>query len=272
MFLIDDTSSSVTRPRSLAHRRQLKSAFLNMLRVHRTTTDVRVAALRHGAILPANREWFRFILTDQERKDLGGRRGGPYMFSPDPNAPGRLLTNPVAPFKAPSQLSPTLVAKAIEYLDIRGLAEYLYPGIDLARQMIEEECPPGPGTPTPTPPGAGTPTPTAKPWCQRKVIVVLGDGDPGLAAADYYGTVARVQGKFPEQLLDRVKAAGIALHTLCAGNACTEKISRSDWWHGHSGACSNSRSAAIVCVAYRGGDLMRELAEYTGGEFHGYVP
>ena len=107
--------------------------------------------------------------------------------------------------------------------------------------------------------------------------MILGDGDPGLTAADYYGADAGVPGELPKQLLDQVKAAGIALHTLCVGGACPLNIVRySDWLHSFFEVCPVPSWYGIGshrCVAARGGDLMRDLAEYTranGGACHGY--
>ena len=268
VFLIDDTSSLDGR------KPQLKQAFNTMLNGIKTDHNVRVAALRHG-----HDHVFRTSLSASERVNLGGRRGGPYMFSPVPTPqltpqltpqrrPIRLLTNPTPPFKTPGQLlAGTTVTDAIDDLDLTGRTEYLYPGIALAREMIEKEC--LPPTPSSTP-GVGTPTPTPKPWCSHKVIVVLGDGDPGLSDNDYHASSPRVHDVLPEKELDKIAGLGIELHTVCIGN-CTWEIIRFS-----ASRLYNSLPRIIHrgfwYTGYRGGDVMREIAKYTGGEFHGHVP
>ena len=72
-----------------------------------------------------------------------------------------------------------------------------------AQMMLTRECPHGVDL-------------TAKPWCQRKVIVVLGDGDPGLtpAGADYFAASSE---HLPMNLLQSLNDADIEVHALTLG-------------------------------------------------------
>ena len=251
VYLFDDTASLYGQTS------QLKRSLLRLLATYKTTPDVRVAALRHGGVSRGVQ------IYSEIYNNLGGRRGGPYMFSPDPSKrSGNLLKNPQEPFKAPSQLSRTLIKNAIDDLSLGGDAEFLYPAINLAGRMIKQECPENVNL-------------AVKPWCKRKIIVVLGDGEPGLASGDYYPDVGKSPGELPEVLLDRINRNDVKLHTLCIGDACLVNIARETdtlrRLHFFPVACPPTRNS-YVCLGFRGGDLMRELAEYTGGKYHGYVP
>ena len=87
-----------------------------------------------------------------------------------------------------------------------GCIELLYPGIYEAMDLIRTECPVSVDL-------------TVKPWCGRKVIVALGDGDPGAAAQKYF-SVPYPDGDFPDQLLSDVNDAGIAVNTICVDAFC----------------------------------------------------
>ena len=260
VYIIEDTGKLVYTCPGL--KGKLKRMFLDLLA--RNPANVRLAALRHGAKTQT------YVLKMQDRKYLGGRSGGPYMFSPNPK-------NPKDPFRAPSQIANATVTDAIDALVFSDTDEYLYPAIDLAWEMIKTECPPpAAGTPTP-PPATGTPTPTPKPWCKHKIIVILGRGEPGKAADDYFHKTQQLTDVLPEELLERLKDLNIKLHTLCLGRVtCQHKQYFRP--HGHAYGPPNryytntATPKHLRDTGYRGGDIMRELATRTGGTFHGVVP
>lgn len=248
VYLIDDTMSQ------RGSKALLKPAFLKLLSDWKDPLDhVRVAALRHTNI--------NTRLDPVHYDSLGGERYGPYMFSPDPHNPGQLLRYPSDPFKAVATLSDTLVADAIDDLDAVWSNEFLYAGIDLARRAIEKECP-----------KSDHDLLLNKPWCYRKVIVVLGDGDPGTTRYHQY---VNLHDKLATDVLNRVNDYDIEVHTLCFGSACDNDISYwNAWnvkWHYFHRLCPTRYPDHHRCI-YRGGDLMRKIAEYTGGKFYGVVP
>ena len=244
VYLIDDTGSQ----RHL--REELKRIFLKLLADHQATADVRVAALVHGDIARPLNSRYTTILWDTERFTLGRGSGGPHMFG--------------SGFKDPKDITPTDVINGINGLTLSAAREYLYPGIALAEKMMIKECPKPTPTPTvtaspiatPTP----TPTPTPRPWCQRKVIVILGDGNPGRAHSDYY---LYSGSEMPDALMRAVRAADIALHTLCLGTACTNHIHITPGTRAHY-------DLPTCCARYKGADIMKKLAElsYKGGKHY----
>ena len=90
--------------------------------------------------------------------------------------------------------------------------EQLYPGIMAAKEMIEVECPKDVDL-------------VAKPWCQRKVIVALGDGDPGMSwtNTDYF---PQPDAYLPTNLLSGLKKAEIQVDTLCVREWCKDEMYR----------------------------------------------
>ena len=260
VFLIDD-SGNVRWGGAPARIQGLKDGFRKLLAKYRDPADnVRVAALMHGVTRTYDRP-----INDQEQRDLGGRRGGPYIFSPDPDGPGPFSIDPAAPFKALDQLTDTMVTDAIDLLVMAGGDALTYAGIDLAREAIISECPTNVDL-------------TLKPWCHRKVIVVLSGGDPGWGHSKYYATNPKLPGELPEKLLDDVKDAGIKLDTICLAHYdCDEMFIirfHIDYVHrGYRcarGFCPPREGDDYTCLGYRGGDVMRELAERTGGTFYGF--
>ena len=227
----------------ISSKAQLKAAFLKMLDDHQGTGNVWVAALKHGGRISGG-------LTEQKRRTLGVSGGNPYLFGNK--------------FQALNNLPRAMVIKAMDDLASSSYSdELLYPGIDLARWMIERECSPAVGT--------LTPTPTPKPRCKRKVIVVLGDGAPGIAAEDYF---ANSHDDLAGELLNRVKDAGIELHSLCIGYLCRSYIIRAGRYRYYAvryNCPPYDPNVSGHCIGYRGGDVMRELAERSGGKFYGVV-
>lgn len=232
VYLIDDTGSQINL------RIQLNLLFARLLNDHGTTPNVRVAALVHGSS-PENH-----TLRPEERKTLGRGPAGPHMFG--------------SGFKAPRDISRVAISNAVNSLTLNRGNEYLYPAIDLGREMIESECP-------------ATVNLSQKPWCESKVIVVLGDGRPGKAADDYFADASERDGvddELPEKLLARVKAAGIKVNTICLGAACVHELIRVDGarYYYDLPTCQGIQDK---CIGYSGADLMQKLAELTGGKYHG---
>ena len=141
-------------------------------------------------------------------------------------------------------------------LTLNGGYEQLYPGIMVAWEMIEDECPPGVDL-------------VAKPWCQRKVIVALGDGDPGASPlnTDYF---PQPDAYLPTNLLSGLQKAGIRVDTLCTGRECEGKISRCKWGKWGKGIAF---FAVGVCrpspADLLGREIMEAISSHTDGEYHG---
>ena len=256
MYIINDTD--------YIQKKNLKPPFLYLLAANKRTPNVRVAALKHGDGLGSHlpRKYPSYSLSTPERNDLGGRPGGPYMFSPNPK-------DPTDPFKDPSLLADATITAAINPLVFAGADEYLYPAIDLARRMIIAECPRGVDL-------------TAKPWCYHKVIMLLGRGEPGKAADDYFHQGPQLDGvhdELPEALLDQLNHpdVNIKLHALCVANgSCRNKIYRLRDVYPQYAPYRYYTFASIPRlrwdIGYRGADILRELATQTGGVFHGSYP
>ena len=86
-----------------------------------------------------------------------------------------------------------------------GITNSFYSAIMAAWEMIKDECPPGVDL-------------DVKPWCERKVIMALGDGDPGVSpmnADDFPQPYA--DAFLPTNLLSGLQKAGIRVDTLCVG-------------------------------------------------------
>ena len=142
--------------------------------------------------------------------------------------------------------------------------EQLYPGIMAAWKMIEEECPPGDDL-------------TAKPWCQRKVIVALGDGDPGMSPSntDYFPQ-PYADAFLPTNLLSGLKKAGIRVDTLCVGKRCKLRMRRCEdpkpGLTKFAPECPSPPAGPLgseIPAGLLGGEIMEALSSQTDGEYHG---
>ena len=147
------------------------------------------------------------------------------------------------------------------HMKFRGCLEQLFPAIDKAMEEILRLCPEGVDT-------------NRNPWCQRKVIMVLGDGDPGAVPQQYY-TQPYPNGKLPDKLLKEVKDAGIAVHTYCISQACLYPLRQCggfpdprfvDLRRGH--CVSSGPEIRIANFAY---EIMEQIAAATGGVYHGRI-
>ena len=232
VYLIDDTGSQKLI------REQLRRIFLKLLAVHGTTADVRVAALVHGDIARVGSQKYHTGLFPHERNTLGRGNRGPHLLAPG--------------FKEPKDISPQDVTDGINNLKLLAHREYLYPGIALAEHIITVECPAG----------------SAKNWCKRKVIVILGDGNPGRGATDYF--YPHSYSDLPEKLLYDVRIAEIELHTLCLGAACTNQIVRIPDGQKFYYDPKPPNCITEECTGYTGTDIMKELAKrsYNKGKFY----
>ena len=174
---------------------------------------------------------------------------GPNHFPPP--AVERLKKN-LFDFSLPADI-PVDTLRAELTFNYNTAYEQLYPGIMVAWEMIKEECPPGVDL-------------VAKPWCQRKVIVALGDGDPGMSLTntDYF---PQPDAYLPTNLLSGLKKAEIQVDTLCAGGDCEDGMYRCNdrrpdiTWFGSE--CSSPPAGL------RGREIMAALSLQTGGVYHG---
>ena len=180
VYLIDDADS----PSDI--RENLKFAFMQLLATHGGNSTIRIAALAHGGSGSPTRT----PLNRDERITLGGSNY-PDLFGG---------------FKAPGHISPRAVTNAIDNLTLSHTSEFLYPGIELARQRINLLCSGSSGA-----------------WCQRRIIVILGDGIPGKAADEYFETASD---ELPKKLLQDIDDDGIELHLACIGVGCRNDITR----------------------------------------------
>ena len=132
--------------------------------------------------------------------------------------------------------------------------EQLYPGIMAAKEMIEVECPKDVDL-------------DVKPWCQRKVIVVLGDGEPGTSpeSTDYFPQ-PYADVLLPTNLLSGLKNAGIQVDTLCIGWWCQFRVGRSELKEGRYWFYSGLRTSTPNLL---GSELMEAISSQTGGVYHG---
>lgn len=174
VYVIDVTSSQQVR------RDEMLAAFERLIADHQSTPDVRVAAIKHGYASHYSGE-DSDIVPVPEAEDLKNN-----LFGLRP--PGAV---PLASLKDKK----TGIALSRAH-------EQLYPAIDAARLMIEDEC-------------QGFDL-TTKPWCRNKVIVAMGDGDPGVSRTDgnYYDS-ANPKTPLPENLLSSLSVAGVRVDTLC---------------------------------------------------------
>ena len=215
-------------------RQELERIFLKLLAVHKTTPDVRVLALKHGGNIPRT----IIPLTWQEQDTLGTSGGiAPYLF--DRN------------FKEPKDLPPKAITDAVGGLALNRRNEYLYPAVDKALRDIEGFCSYG------------------DPWCDRKIVVVLGDGRPGRAHSRYFDPPDGIDDEIPEKLLRSVKRAGVELHTICMGPACNHEIIRVDGlrYYYDKPTCPVPPSKD-KCLDLDGSAVMGNLAFYTNGTYY----
>ena len=168
------------------------------------------------------------------------------------------IKNSLFAFRPPDD---TLVNTLRKKLSFNNGVEQLYPGIMAAWKMIEDECPPGDDL-------------TAKPWCERKVIVALGDGAPGTSPvnADYFPE-PYADAYLPTNLLSGLKNAGIRVDTLCVGYLCEYKMGKcNDPLPGTAlapGITWFTRSCVSSTASLRGREIMEALSTHTDGEYHG---
>ena len=167
------------------------------------------------------------------------------------------LKNNLFAFRPPDD---TLVNTLQGKLSLDNMVELLYPGIMAAWKMIEDECPPGVDL-------------VARPWCERKVIVALGDGDPGMSwtNTDYF---PQPDAYLPTNLLSGLKKAEIQVDALCVGRVCEDRIiSCNDvkpgrTWFGSSSDYSMSKCPTSPADPL-GREIMEALSTHTGGVYHG---
>ena len=146
--------------------------------------------------------------------------------------------------------------------------EQLYPGIMAAKEMIEEECPRDVDL-------------VANPRCQRKVIVALSDGHPGVSpeSTDYFPQ-PYADVLLPTNLLSGLKKAGIQVDTLCIGYLCEYKMGKcgsnpvqgyAAFGPGSLSWCTsiNLKTPDNNKAHLRGREIMEELSSHTGGVYHG---
>ena len=170
------------------------------------------------------------------------------------------LKNSLFAFRPPDD---TLVNTLRKKLSFNNGVEQLYPGIMAAWEMIDDECLPGDLVAT-------------KPWCEHKVIVVLGGGDPGVFPTNkHYFRQPYADANLPTNLLSGLNKAGIKVDTLCVGSVCEARISsRCEWIKGstHIGPPSLFVSWCLASPAdLLGSKIMQELSSRTGGDYHGIV-
>ena len=138
--------------------------------------------------------------------------------------------------------------------------EQFYSAIMAAWEMIKDECPPGVDL-------------DVKPWCERKVIMALGDGDPGVSpmnADDFPQPYA--DAFLPTNLLSGLKNAGIRVDTLCVGERCKLRMRRykdpepglTAFGPEYPGFLGSEIPAGLL-----GSELMEAISSQTGGVYHG---
>ena len=161
------------------------------------------------------------------------------------------IKNSLFAFRPPDD---TLVNTLRKKLSFNNGVEQLYPGIMAAWKMIEDECPPGDDL-------------TAKPWCERKVIVALGDGTPGTSPvnADYFPE-PYADAYLPTNLLSGLKNAGIRVDTLCVGYWCEFGVGRSELTKGRYRFDFFFSTPPADPL---GREIMEALSTHTGGVYHG---
>ena len=160
------------------------------------------------------------------------------------------LKNSLFAFRPPDD---TLANTLRGELSFSHYYEQLYPGIMAAWKMIEVECPKDVDL-------------DAKPWCERKVIVALSDGDPGMSwtNADYF---PQPDAFLPTNLLSGLQKAGIRVDTLCTGRDCEIRMGRCEWvkkviiaWF--QAGCSSPPAGLL------GREIMAAISDHTGGKHH----
>ena len=161
------------------------------------------------------------------------------------------IKNSLFAFRPPDD---TLVNTLRKKLSFNNGVEQLYPGIMAAKEMIEVECPKDVDL-------------DVKPWCQRKVIVALGDGEPGTSPvnADYFPE-PYADAFLPTNLLSGLKKAGIQVDTLCISRWCKIGVGRSELKKGRYWFDSGFRTSTPNLL---GREIMEALSTHTDGEYHG---
>ena len=154
-------------------------------------------------------------------------------------------------FKAPKDVP---LAKINEVDGKGGGREQLYPAIEAARRMLQDECPAGVDM-------------ESKPQCQRKVIVVIGDGDPGISStdSDYFAAPNDYKTKVAEALLTRVEKSDIRVDTICIDKqSCHRGMFVKQVWEGTVEFYSASHTTGAL---YTGDYVLRNIAKDTGGTY-----
>lgn len=191
-------------------------------------SDVRIAALRHtdaGAICPPR----------NTSVDLS--RGVAEVFS----------------FREPKDVRGGSIGAGMKF---SGCLEFLYPGLDQAKDKILGLCPAG----------------STDAWCQRKVIMVLGDGDPGAAPQRYY-KAAYPNDIFPKQLLENITNAGIVVNAGCVGVGCATPVKQCDGfpdprvYEDPAFPCTGGQTN----VTSRAEDILVGIASLTKGKYYGVL-
>ena len=225
VYLLDDSGSL-----SL-YQNALYSAFRDMVTVHQTKTNVRVAVIKHTNPLchynhPLSAADLDHVTT---------------LFD----------------FKQPKNVQVSDVKNGMLF---RGCIELLYPGIEEAMKLIQQECP--------------TPTLTPTAWCKRKVIMALGDGTPGASPKRYYNA-ANPGEDYPTLLLKDVVAAGIVVNTACVGGVCGHTVYKCKGYDDPRFYSTDWECAfrphwveRKVDGGATGGVIMKEIASRTRGRHH----
>ena len=163
------------------------------------------------------------------------------------------IKNSLFDFRAPDAIPVDTLRAELTFYHYTAY-EQLYPGIMAAKEMIEVECPKDVDL-------------DVKPWCQRKVIVALGDGEPGTSPvnADYFPE-PYADAFLPTNLLSGLKKAGIQVDTLCISRWCKIGVGRSELKKGRYWFDSGFRTSTPNLL---GREIMEALSTHTDGEYHG---
>lgn len=150
----------------------------------------------------------------------------------------------------------------------RDASELFYPALEEAGNMIRRECPAGVDL-------------GAKPWCTRKVIFALGDGDPGVTLRDYFSAD---DVHLPDKALSALAGASIVVNTICIGYDCTREMAQCDGAtdpraygpSNHDGQlqiCKGDfKGTKMVAIGYDGQEIMRDIARRGAGRYYGIIP
>ena len=180
----------------------------------------------------------------------------------------QLVGNPVHDFTTVQGLAVEQIEKR---LNLRMDDEQFYIGIREAQRMIESKCPAGVDL-------------TAKPWCQRKVILTLGDGEIGIVPGSYFG--ADRETDMPENLFNGLAGAGIKVNTLCLKGICGHhqvlcaatdpmvfiNMYPSQRRHIADAECKNNHGVPAKKIFHTlSKDFLKGVSKRTGGEYFGYL-